>query len=568
MMETGTFCSFDDTRHFYRVWNYNAGQKSILIMHRGHEHSGRLEHFACDARFAGYTIFSYDQRGLGYTEAKVSPRFMDYVRDLDCFVRFLGERYEVAQQDLFLVANSIAGVIVSGWLHDFAPRVAGVVMLAPAFGIKLYVPLAKEAVSLAVAFKPDFEVPSYVKAKVLTHSPEQQAAYNSDKLITHSINGALLVDMLNHGKRIVADAEAINTPTLLLAAEKDYVVKSKLQQQYFVRIDTTEKELKTIPGAYHGLLFETMRDEVYHEIAGFAARCFAAPHLPETINPDRFTLEEYHKMMLKMMPCWEKMNFGLQRSLLPVLGRLSKGMVTGMKYGFDSGISLDYVYRNQAQGVAGIGKLIDRGYLDAIGWRGIRIRKRHLLELLEKEIQRLKGEGKPVCILDIAGGTGNYLFDIKEKYPDVSIVINDFRKENVAFGEKIIEERGFTGIRFTCGDCFSKEMYARLDVKPNIVVISGIFELFGDNRQVNCAVQGVASVMATDGCLIYTGQPWHPQLKMIAHVLNSHRGMDWVMRRRSQKELDKLFRLQGFQKERMLIDDFGIFTVSCARFSE
>jgi hypothetical protein len=38
------------------------------------------------------------------------------------------------------------------------------------------------------------------------------------------------------------------------------------------------------------------------------------------------------------------------------------------------------------------------------------------------------------------------------------------------------------------------------------------------------------------------------------------------MRRRSQYELDHLFAQSGFEKEHMLIDDWGIFTVSSAQF--
>ena len=36
-METGTFKSFDNADIFYRVWNYNPSQKTIVILHRGHE---------------------------------------------------------------------------------------------------------------------------------------------------------------------------------------------------------------------------------------------------------------------------------------------------------------------------------------------------------------------------------------------------------------------------------------------------------------------------------------------------------------------------------------------------
>ena len=40
--------------------------------------------------------------------------------------------------------------------------------------------------------------------------------------------------------------------------------------------------------------------------------------------------------------------------------------------GFDSGSTLDYVYQNQAHGRTALGRLVDRSYLDAVGWRGIR----------------------------------------------------------------------------------------------------------------------------------------------------------------------------------------------------
>ena len=47
--------------------------------------------------------------------------------------------------------------------------------------------------------------------------------------------------------------------------------------------------------------------------------------------------------------------------------------------------------------------------------------------------------------------------------------------------------------------------------------------------------------MQPGALLIYTNQPWHPQLEMIARSLTSHRGgQAWVMRRRTQGEMDQL----------------------------
>jgi len=68
------------------------------------------------------------------------------------------------------------------------------------------------------------------------------------------------------------------------------------------------------------------------------------------------------------------------------------------------------------------------------------------------------------------------------------------------------------------------------------------------------------------GFLVYTGQPWHPQLEFIARALTSHRGgAAWVMRRRSQQEMDDLVRAAGFVKVDQRIDRWGIFTVSMAQ---
>ena len=68
-----------------------------------------------------------------------------------------------------------------------------------------------------------------------------------------------------------------------------------------------------------------------------------------------------------------------------------------------------------------------------------------------------------------------------------------------------------------------------------------------------------------DSHLIYTNQPWHPQVEMIARVLKNRDGKPWVMRRRTQEEMDELVRTAGFAKLDMLIDRFGIFTVSLAQ---
>jgi len=562
-MNTGFFKSHEGEELFFYEWNYKAGQKTLIVIHRGHEYGERLQEFATHPLFASYNIFAFDMRGHGHTKAAVSPAFMDSVRDLDTFAKFLGQRYGVREEDIFVVANSIGGVIVSAWVHDFAPRIAGMALLAPAFEINLIVPLAKQAIELMLKVNPKLIVKSYVKSKMLTRDPEQQRAYDTDRFITRSINGKLLIDLANAGKRLVEDAAAITTPTLLLSAEKDFVVINRQQKQFYVNLSSETKEFITLEGFHHGILFEQGREEVYKILQRFIQKAFSTPLPAPTLAPDLFTQKEFETMQYELIPSGERRNYRSQKWALGKFGHLSGGMTVGLTQGFDSGASMDYVYKNTPQGKWGVGRWMDKRYLNAIGWRGVRIRKGHLLQQVEKAIQALQAQGRKVKILDIAGGVGNYLFDIKQRHPEVEIVINEFLPANIQKGEQIIKERGYQHIRFTNYNCFEADTYRKLDYTPNITIISGIFELFGDNALAAEAIKGVVAI-SDNGYIVYTGQPWHPQLKTIAFVLKSHQEKDWVMRRRSQRELDGLFALQGVKKESMLIDDFGIFTVSLA----
>ncbi|WP_267402082.1 MULTISPECIES: bifunctional alpha/beta hydrolase/class I SAM-dependent methyltransferase [unclassified Chryseobacterium] len=561
-MNSGIFKSFDGNEIFYREWNFQPQQKNIIMIHRGHEHSERLNDIAQSPQFSKFNIFAFDLRGHGHTKTKTSSIFMDYVRDLDAFAKFLQSKYEIKISDIFVVANSIGGVVASAWAHDFAPQIAGMALLAAAFRINLIVPLANEMITLGTKLKKGLIIKSYVKSKMLTHDPEQQKAYDMDPLISRSIDAELLIDLAKAGKRLVEDAEAIDTPTLILAAEKDHVVFNKDQKIFHEKLDTDLKHFEVLPSFFHGILFDTGKEMVYDKIVDFAEKCFYKIQKIPSLSPDQFSVKEYQDLQNNV---GNNLNFKLQKFSLSKIGKISNGMAIGLKHGFDSGASLDYVYHNQPSGKLGFGKMMDKNYLEAIGWRGIRIRKQHLIQLLEEKIQQLKKEGRAIKILDIAGGTGNYLFDIKEKYPEVKIVINEFVQSNIEIGEKVIKEKSYQQIRFTNFDCFDPSTYQKLNFEPNITIVSGIFELFGDNEMASKAVQGIAAISEKNSFVVYTGQPWHPQLKMIAYVLNNHQKKDWIMRRRSQKELDRLFAFNNIQKENMLIDDFGIFTVSSGK---
>ena len=115
------------------------------------------------------------------------------------------------------------------------------------------------------------------------------------------------------------------------------------------------------------------------------------------------------------------------------------------------------------------------------------------------------------------------------------------------------------------GDAFDETALAALTPQPTVAVVSGLFELFPDNAPVRASLRGLHAALEDGGELLYTNQPWHPQVEMIARTLRNRDGEPWVMRRRTQAEMDALVHAAGFRKVGMEIDRWGIFTVSVAR---
>jgi len=114
------------------------------------------------------------------------------------------------------------------------------------------------------------------------------------------------------------------------------------------------------------------------------------------------------------LPVWHPKAwlFAASRLALRTVGRLSKGIRIGLEHGFDSGVMLDHVYTNKAEGFGPIGRAIDRSYLDAPGWIGIRNRGRLLTRKLSETLRQTASEdGQELVLADLACGGGQYVLD-------------------------------------------------------------------------------------------------------------------------------------------------------------
>ena len=572
-----TFRTHDGVDLFYRHWPASDGpaRGAIVLFHRGHEHSGRMAHLVDELGLPEFDFFAWDARGHGRSPGARgdSPSITASVRDVQTFVDHIAAAHDIEPEDVGIVAQSVGAVLVAAWVHDYAPRIRCMVLASPAFKVKLYVPFARAALAAMRKLRGNFFVTSYVKAKFLTRDPSRIASYDSDPLIARAISVNVLLGLYDVADRVVADAQAIVVPTQLLISGADWVVHHAPQHAFFDRLGATVKERHVLHGFYHDTLGERDRAIATARMREFLLRRFAAPVArADLLDADRagFTREEADALAAPLPALSPRgLYWSSTRASLRFGGMLSDGVRLGHDTGFDSGSTLDYVYRNQPSGTSPLGRMIDRRYLESIGWRGIRQRKRHVEELLRIAIGDRRAAGAPVHVVDVAAGHGRYVLDAvvaNADKPD-SILLRDFSARNVEHGRALIRDRGLKAIAtFVQGDAFDRASFAAIDPRPTIGIVSGLYELFPDNSDVRASLAGLAAAIADGGLLVYTGQPWHPQLELIARALTSHRGgQAWVMRRRTQAEMDALVEAAGFRKIGQRIDEWGIFTVCLAR---
>jgi alpha-beta hydrolase superfamily lysophospholipase/SAM-dependent methyltransferase len=568
------FTTWDGTRLFYRAWRPPVASGRILVLfHRGHEHSGRWDDVVEAIAPEGFTVFAWDARGNGRSEGPRddAENFGCYAKDAELFIRHLSEIERVPMDQIAVVGHSVGAAIVAAWLHDYAPCVRAAVLATPAFRIRLYLPFAVSALRVAQKLGIMRSVPSYVKARVLTHDPAQRRRHEHDDLITHSISTRVLIDLHDTATRLIDDAAAIQVPMLVLVAGSDWVVKQSAQKKFFDRLGSTVKHLEGLPGFFHDIYHEANASTPLNVTREFVEAAFARPlPRPALVDADKsgYTLNEYSALCRPLRPFspkWIVYNiFGL---FLRTLGRLSDGIRLGWESGFNSGRTLDYVYRNEPRGTTALGRFIDRQYLSGIGWRGIRVRRQLLERAVKQAIDEMHARRGSVHVVDIAAGAGRYLLDTLKRCERLRVTaeLRDAVPANLDEGAAIARGLGLSNVIFTRADAFDRSALGLVDPVPDIAIVSGLYELFPDNRRILDSLEGLARAVPEGGLLIYTNQPWHPQLELIARGLSDWDGKPWIMRRRTQAEMDDLVRAAGFEKVQMEIDPWGMFTVSIAR---
>jgi alpha-beta hydrolase superfamily lysophospholipase/SAM-dependent methyltransferase len=563
----------DGARLFYRAWAPpRPSPRAVVLFHRGHEHSDRLSELVSMLGLEDAWVFAWDARGHGHSPG---PRgdaetFHRLVRDAGEFVEHLVAEHGIALDETAVVGHSVGAVIAAAWAHDTAPPLRALVLATPAFRVRLWVPFARTALRVMRWLDPRATIRSLVRPALLTRDAAQQRAFAEDPLVSSEISVRLLLELDEASTLLLRRAHVIETPTLVLTAGTDLVVKAGAQRRFASSLPSPLSRQVTLQGFRHAIFHERGREEAVAAVREFLDAAFARPKPAARVRATLAEARSRRESREALRPLHalhpRRLAYGLVTLVGRTLGRLSEGIRLGWREGFSSGATLDHVYENTARGVGPLGRRLDRAYLDAPGWRGIRERRGHVVSMVRRAAARLEAEGRPVRILDVACGGGRYVLEALRDLPHATAILRDRDPGNLEAARRLATALGVVErVTFAHGDAFDVASLAAVTPRPTIAVVSGLWELFSENDLPRRTLEGLVACLEPGSFLVYTNQPWHPQLELIGRVLVDWNGLPWRMRCRRQVEIDQLVAEAGFAKASMAATERGIFTVSLAR---
>jgi len=274
-----------------------------------------------------------------------------------------------------------------------------------------------------------------------------------------------------------------------------------------------------------------------------------------------------YEQLLLPLPIWnpKAWYYALMNLSLKTIGKLSKGIQIGFQYGFDSGVMLEYVYKNKPSGITPLGTLIDWFYLNSQGWCGIRERSQLMKSTLRQVLQSYQQQNIPCNLLDVACGGGRYDLEVLQEFRSEAIAatLRDYKSENVAKARQLALQFGVNAV-IEQADAFNDADLDRVQPRPNLIIVSGLHEILPNNQLIKHHFQQLYRILDNSGMLIFTIQPQHPQLEMIARTLPAHTGLPWVMRVRSWQLVRQWAEEAGFQNFQVQMEPNGIFGVVTA----
>jgi alpha-beta hydrolase superfamily lysophospholipase len=265
--EGKTFQGVGGVSLFRQVWRPAGAVRAVLInIHGLGDHSGLyptlVEHF----QNRGITIHAMDLRGNGRSGGQRAyiERWEEYREDLH---RFLGlVRQEEPGRPLFLLGNSLGGLIVLEYALHYPEGLRGVIAASPALG-RLGVPTPLLALGRVLSrLWPRFSIRTGMDLSGLARDPVVVQTVLADPLFHRVGTARLSTEVVAAIARVQAGAPGFPLPVLVLHGSADRMVPPDGSREFVAKVGHPDRELREYAGAFHVLFADLDHERVLTDV--------------------------------------------------------------------------------------------------------------------------------------------------------------------------------------------------------------------------------------------------------------------------------------------------------------
>lgn len=263
MPTSTTIQSADGTALNLKQWDPTAlSCGDVLLVHGFAEHMGRYEHVAEELTERGWTVHGLDLRGHGLSGGERGHilSWSDYVDDVHAAL-------DQIARPCFVVAHSMGGLVLIATGIQRPGNIRGVAMTNPLVGTA-FKPARIKVWGGKVLSKlaPSFSMPGEVDPDHVCRDPEVVAAYKADPLVFDLLRARWGMEVLATQKMVSERAGDFKLPLLLLVSTGDRVCSSKISEEWFSRIGSTDKDIRVYGKLYHELFNEPEKQNVLDDV--------------------------------------------------------------------------------------------------------------------------------------------------------------------------------------------------------------------------------------------------------------------------------------------------------------
>jgi alpha-beta hydrolase superfamily lysophospholipase len=238
----------------------------LVNIHGLGDHSGLyptlVEH--CTGR--AITVHAMDLRGNGRSDGQRAyvERWEEYREDLRRFIGLIRE--EESDRPVFLLGNSLGGLIVLDYALHHPEGLRGVIAASPPLG-RLAVPAPLLALGRVFSrVWPRFSLRTGMDLSGLARDPVVVQAVLADPLFHRVGTARLSTEVVAAIARVRAAAPRFPLPLLVLHGSADRMVPPDGSREFVARVGHPDRELREYAGAFHVLFADLDHERVLADL--------------------------------------------------------------------------------------------------------------------------------------------------------------------------------------------------------------------------------------------------------------------------------------------------------------